>query len=99
MNELWGYLRYLADLKAVWPRLTGDQRSEIDHSSAHQDRYHEKHAARLVEEIRLRTLEIRAHRHEPIKNQILAFLDDWQNQEPDMLKVITAMISRGDRKN
>ena len=99
IDELWGYTRYLADLKAIWPNLTEEQRSEIDNSATHQDRYHEKNAERLVEDIKSRTLEIRAHRHVMLKKKILDFLDDWRNQEPDTLKVIHAMMTRPNKKN
>ncbi|MDP7638446.1 MAG: hypothetical protein QGG73_01840 [Candidatus Hydrogenedentes bacterium] len=99
LEELWGYLRHLADLKSVWPRLTEKQRSDIDSSAVHRDRFHEKNAERLVEEIRTRASRIRAHRHTPLKNRIIEFLDNWRDQEPDMLKVIQAMMTRGDEKD
>ncbi len=98
LDELWVYMRYLSDLKAVWPNLTEEQQKDIDNSPVQQNRFHEKRAEELVEAIELRTLELKAHRHTALKGKILEFLDDWKDQEPDMLKVIHAMMIRDSRK-
>jgi hypothetical protein len=91
-------MRYLADLKAVWPNLTEEQQKDIDNSPVQQNRFHEKRAEQLVEAIGARTLDLKAHGHTALKGKILEFLDDWKDQEPDMLKVIHAMMIRDSRK-
>ncbi len=51
LEELWDPIRYMADLKSVWPDLTEAQQAEIEASSVHQERFHERKAEDLTEQI------------------------------------------------
>ncbi len=94
MDELWRLMRYLEDLRHIWPRLDDTQRAEIESSSVHSDRFHEKAALRCVEDIAASARQLRSYRHWRLRGILAEFLDDWQHKEPDMLKVLIAMLKR-----
>ena len=94
MDELWRLMRYIEDLKQIWPRLGDTQRAEIEASSVHADRFHEKAAERCVEALATSARRLRSYRHWRLRAIVGGFLDDWRNQEPDMIKVLIAMLKR-----
>lgn len=98
VEELWRMLRYLADLETVWPSLTEEQQAEIQASSVHREGFHAERAQERVSELGGLVSQIRSQAFRPACAMILEFLDDWENEEPDKLKVVLAMIDDSARR-
>ncbi len=94
MEDLWNPLRFLADLRSVWPDLTETQRQEIETSSVYKDEFHKTRARDLVTQLGAMARRVRSARHWRLRGTILKFLREWESQEPDALKVLVAMVRR-----
>lgn len=99
LDELWSPMRYLADLRSVWPDLTEVQRADIESSTVYKDRFHQKKAEVAIEQIRFLARGIRSVRHWRLRAVILSFLRSWEEQEPDNLKVLSSMVRRPVRRD
>lgn len=98
LEELWDPMRYMADLKSVWPDLTEAQRAEIEASSVHKEQFHERKAENLTEQIFGLAKGVRSFNHWRLRAVLLAFLKNWDDQEPDNLKVLLSMVRRQGQK-
>lgn len=96
VEELWRMLRYLSDLRAVWPSLTAEQQAEIEASNVYQQDFHAQRAQDRVLELSRQASGLRSQASRQVRSMILEFLDGWQNAEPDRLKVVLALIDGSD---
>lgn len=94
MEDLWNPLRFLADLRSVWPDLSDEQRAEIENSSTYRDGFHETRARALLDQLESLARRVRAVPHRRIRKAVLEFTREWESREPDSLKVILAMVRR-----
>ena len=92
VENLWKPLRFLADLKQVWPVLTEDEREEIKRSRPFRERFHERLAERYVVELMDMTQEIHSTKYRGLREELSEFLERWDEQEPDRLKIMNAVI-------
>ncbi len=92
-EDLWRMQRYLSDLELVWPRISNEQREEIESSRIHRERFHENRAERRAVELLALAKRIRSVRHARLRATILQCLKDRKKQEPDMIKVVLSMIN------
>lgn len=92
MEDLWTPLRFLADLRSVWPDLNENQRAEIEQSSTYKDGFHQERAQAHIAQLEGLARNISSIRHVRIRAAILEFLNEWESKEPDSLKVILAMV-------
>lgn len=102
LEALWKNLRYLDDLRVVWPRLTDAQRAEVEASSVHRNRFHEQSVESAAAELRGLARGLRSYRYWRLRGLVIEFIENWREQEPDKIKVLTAMIKRhlpGDPQN
>ena len=94
MEDLWNPMRFLADLRSVWPDLSETQRREIESSSVYRDQFHEKRAVDYVKQLRKLARNLRSTTNWPLRRSIRLFLSDWEAREPDSLKVLLAMVRK-----
>ena len=92
LEELWEPLRFLDDLRTVWPSLSTEERSEIEASRVYQDKDHQRRAEAMVVEIGEKVQRVKSYKFRSIRQDTLDFLGDWGSQEPDTIKIITAII-------
>ena len=92
MGKLWRPLRFLADLKSVWPELSVAERREIECARTFRERHHERLAAGYVTELQGLTPQIRSVQFRRLREEMELFLEHWDTQEPDKVRVLSAMI-------
>jgi hypothetical protein len=92
MKELWRPLRYLADLRSVWPELTEDQRREIEASIPYRNRFHERRVRACVDQLLPLVRQIQSYKHRELRNDMLDFLKSWDRYEPDQVQIFLALI-------
>ncbi len=93
MQNLWRGLRFLTDLSVVWPMLEAKERTLIERSSVRMEKFHES----LIRENRPRLLELaehlRSYKYRKFKNEIVGYLKECEQREPDQLKIYDAMMT------
>lgn len=94
LEALWRPLRFLADLERVWHELPPEERQSIESSRAYRDQFHRRLAEGHVIELRRLTGELHAAEHRELRESLRVFLDRWEFQEPDQVKVLSALVKR-----
>lgn len=91
LEDLWRPARFLADLDAVWPDLTDQQRAEIEESTVYKEKFHENRAQAVVRELQSLIGELPSGYRE-VRNDIGRFLRQWRQEEPDTLKILVGRL-------
>ena len=94
LDALWKPLRFLADLEQVWPELEETERDEIENSRPYRDQYHRRLAEGHVNELRRLADNLHAPDHRELRDALRQFLDRWELQEPDQIRVLSALVRR-----
>jgi len=92
LNRMWEPMRFLADLEAVWPSLSNEQRQEIDDSRVHQNKHHQHMVEEFAQQAKEITLQLKGHRNREVREGVQFFLEHWQQQEPDQIKILLAQM-------
>ncbi len=92
LDALWPPLRFLADLKAVWADLEPEEQREIGNSRPFRERFHERSAKGYLEELGRLTQQLSSAQYRGIRDELTLFLEHWEDQEPDKVKVFSAMV-------
>ncbi len=95
LDELWRPTRLLADLNAVWPGLTDEERAEIEESSVYKEKFHENRAQELVRELQELVGDLPSA-YRDVRGDIGRFIRQWRQEEPDTLKILIGRL-RGAR--
>jgi hypothetical protein len=94
LDALWRPLRFLADLEKIWHELPGGERREIEGSRPYRDQFHRRAAEGHVIELLRLTGDIHAPEHRELRDSLKTFLNRWEYQEPDQVKVLSALVKR-----
>ena len=92
LDALWPLLRFLADLKTVWADLEPEEQREIENSRPFHERFHERLANGYLDELGRLTQQLGSVKYRGIRDELTLFLEHWQDQEPDKVKVFSAMV-------
>lgn len=92
LDSLWKPLRFLADLERVWPELSEEERREIAASRPYRDQFHRRLAEEQVGELLRLADDLHAPDHRELREALRSFLEQWEVQEPDQAKVLSAMV-------
>lgn len=92
LEELWAPLRFLTDLRDVWPDLTDEQRRNIEEAVVYRDRFHENLAKRNTKELLRLAKQIRALKYRRLRTELVGFLKNWKREEPDKVKVFLGIL-------
>ncbi len=92
LDALWPPLRFLGDLKTVWADLEPEEQREIEDSRTFRERFHERLAKGHLEELRRLTQQLGSAQYRGIRDELMLFLEHWEDQEPDKVKVFSAMV-------
>ena len=92
LDALWPPLRFLTDLKTVWADLEPEEQREIEESPPFQERFHERLARGYLKELGQLTQQLGSPQYRGLRDELSHFLENWQDQEPDKLKVFSAMV-------
>lgn len=92
LEAMWKPMRFLTDLRAIWPQLSDKERAEIEAASAFRERVHEKRVQAYAAELRDLASQMRGQRCRELKQDVVAFVDEWDTQEPDRIRVLTALM-------
>ena len=92
LDALWPPLRFLTDLKTVWADLDPEEQREIEESRPFQERFHERLAQAYLNELGRLTQQLGSAQYRGLRDELSEFLENWQDQEPDKLKVFSAMV-------
>ena len=92
LDALWPPLRFLADLKTVWADLEPEEQREIENSRPFHERFHERLANGYLDELGRLTQQLGSVQYRGIRDELALFLEHWQDQEPDKVKVFSAMV-------
>ena len=95
LDALWPPLRFLTDLKSVWADLDPREQREIEESRPFQDRFHERLARGYLKELGQLTQQLGSPQYRGLRDELSQFMENWQDQEPDKLKVFLAMVRSG----
>lgn len=95
LDALWPPLRFLTDLKTVWADLDPEDQREIEESRPFQERFHERLAQGYLKELGQLTQQLGSAQYRGLRDELSQFMDNWQDQEPDKLKVFSAMVRSG----
>lgn len=93
LEELRRGLRFLADLRLVFPHLTETERSEIVEARVRKDRFHERLVRENAEEVLVLARQIKSFKYRRLKDDIVKFIDECEMREPDQLKVFVAQLN------
>jgi hypothetical protein len=94
LEALWKPLRFLANLEQVWPELDKAERDEIERSRPYRDQYHRRLAESHVNELRRLVDKLHAPDHRELRDALRQFLDRWELQEPDQVRILSALVRR-----
>lgn len=94
LDALWKPLRFLADLEQVWPELEDAERDEIEKSRPYRDQYHRRLAEGYVNELRRLVESLHSPENRELRDALRQFLDRWELQEPDQIRVLSALVRR-----
>lgn len=92
VDDLWKPLRFLADLRSIWIDLEPRERQRIEESRPFRERHHERLAHAYADQLMQKAQQLRESRHSELRDELLQYLEYWEEQEPDKLKVVSAMI-------
>ncbi len=92
LDALWRPLRFLADLEKIWNDLPGEDRREIEASRPYRDQFHRRAAEGHVIELLRLAGDIHAPEHRELRDSLKIFLDRWEFQEPDQVRVLSALV-------
>ena len=92
LDALWPPLRFLSDLKNVWADLEPEKQREIEESRPFQERFHERLAQGYLKELGQLSQQLGSAQYRGLREELSQFLENWQDQEPDKLKVFLAMV-------
>ena len=92
LQRMWEPMRFLADLEAVWPSLDHARRQEIEDSQVYQNKHHQHMVEELAQQAKEIALQLKGHRSREIRESVQFFLEHWQQQEPDQIKILLAQI-------
>jgi len=92
LDDLWSPMRFLADLQAVWPDLTPEEREELENLQPLRERFHERLATGYLRRLEDLTGLLSSGPYRSLRDELMTFIENWQEQEPDKLKVFKAMI-------
>lgn len=92
LNSLWPPLRFLTDLRTVWADLEPEEQREIESSRPFQDQFHESLARGYVHQLSELTPQIGSGQYRVLRDELTVFLEHWDDQEPDRIKVFSSMI-------
>ncbi len=94
LEALWRPLRFLADLERVWHELPAEERESIESSRPYRDQFHRRLAEGQVIELRRLAGDLHAPEHRELRDSLRLFLDRWEYQEPDQVRVLSALVKR-----
>jgi hypothetical protein len=94
LDALWRPLRFLADLEKIWHDLPAEEQIEIEGSRPYRDQFHRRAAEGHVIELLRLTGDIHAAEHRELRDSLKTFLDRWEFQEPDQVKILSALVRR-----
>jgi len=92
LNSLWPPLRFLSDLRSVWADLEPEEQREIETSRPFQDQFHESLARGYVHQLSELTPQIGTSQYRGLRDELTIFLEHWDEQEPDKIRVFSSMI-------
>ncbi len=92
LDALWPPLRFLTDLKTVWADLEPEEQRDMEESRPFQERFHERLARGYLKELGQLTQQLGSPQYRGLRDELTQFLENWQDQEPDKLKVFSAMV-------
>ena len=94
MEELIKPMRFLNDLDAVWNELSDQERVEIEKSRVYKERDHQNKVEEHVERLNRMIEQLKSFKYRNLRLEMQHFLDDWENQEPDRIKVLQGLIRK-----
>jgi hypothetical protein len=94
LDALWKPLRFLADLEQIWYELEDAERTEIEQSRPYRDQFHRRLAEGHVNELRRLADKLHSPDHRELRDALRQFLDRWELQEPDQVRVLAALVRR-----
>lgn len=92
LTDLWRPMRFLADMKEIWPNLSDQERREIEDSRPYREGFHEKWAEYRVAELLALAHQLNSNECRPLRRDLVAYLETWPEQEPDKLKIFAAVV-------
>jgi len=92
LDALWPLLRFLTDLETVWVDLDPEKQREIEESRPFQERFHERLAQGYLKALGQLTQQLGSAQYRGLRDELSQFLKNWQDEEPDKLKVFSAMV-------
>jgi hypothetical protein len=92
LQRMWEPMRFLADLEMVWPSLSNEQRQEIEDSQVFQNKHHQHMVEELAQQANEIAQQLKGPRSREIKEGVQFFIEHWQQQEPDQIKIFLAQI-------
>ena len=92
LEELLAPLRFLSDLRAIWPDLDPEEQAEIEDSWPFRERFHERLALGYLQELDDLTHRLSSAQFRGLRDELVLFIENWREQEPDRLKVFSAII-------
>jgi len=94
LEALWRPLRFLADLEKVWHELPDEDRRNIETARPYRDQFHRRLAEGHVIELRRLAGDLHAPEHRDLRDSLKVFLERWEFQEPDQVRVLSALVKR-----
>lgn len=101
LEELWAPLRFLTDLRATWPKLTEEQRRDIEGAVVYRDHFHENLVKKNVKELLALARQIKSLKNRRLRTELVGFLKHWRKEEPDKVKIFLGILRtelRGSRR-
>lgn len=91
-DELLPPMHYLNDLRAVWDKLTKEEREEITSSRVHREKDHEKRIKAGLTELEELADRLRGFKFRRVRKSIRQYITHWKTFEPDQVKILQAKI-------
>lgn len=93
LEDLWRGLRFLADLRSVFPHLSETERREIVESRVRREQFHERLVRENAQEALVLARQIKSFKYRRLKDDLVKYIDECEAREPDQIKVFVAQLN------
>ena len=94
LDELLAPMHFLADLNAVWDKLSEEERTQIESSRVYQENDHDLRIQTGLNELKDLGESLRGFKYRGIRKSIRQYATHWKSFEPDQVKILQAQIKQ-----
>ena len=94
LDSLLAPMHYLNDLKAIWDKLSDEEREEIESSRVYKDNDHDKKIQAGLVTLGDLGSRLKGFKYRALRKSIREYIAHWKTFEPDQMKILQALIKQ-----